>query len=279
MEKPLPPKNTGTASPCGTLAPARLVRHFGGGFMLNLMGFSSDGKRVFSGSGYGDLRAWDVSSGQEVYLRPKALYYDTVLSADGKLIASIGVKTRLFEPDTGKELATLEATAGGHALRSAVLSPNGRLLLLERTERVPKNGETVPQFTRELWDVTTDRKLHVLGEGQTLPTSAAFTRDSQLVATGRDAGSICLWDAASGKEVRRFQGPAGRVMGLVFTRDGRLLLSVTTKAPVCVWDVSTGRELRRLGDGSDYLALSPDDKVVARTREQTIRLWDLGTGK
>jgi WD40 repeat protein len=108
----------------------------------------------------------------------------------------------------------------------------------------------------------------------------ALSRDGKTLASSGD-GIIRLWDAASGKELRSFQG--GRRIAL--SPDGKLLASGIDygdeRGAVRVWDTATGEQrllIRAHEDEVFALSFSPDGKTLA-TSLFAIRLWDTSTGK
>ncbi len=137
-------------------------------------------------------------------------------------------------------------------------------------------------------------------------TAIAYSPDGKLLACGGRDNTIRLFDAASGKEVRRLPGhlprsynpPAdgrnilgtlvgatgeGGVNSVAFAPDGKTLASGGWDDTVRLWDVATGRELRKIDAHKAMVGrvvFSPDGRVLASRGglDGTARLWDPVTG-
>jgi WD40 repeat protein len=119
-----------------------------------------------------------------------------------------------------------------------------------------------------------------------------FTRDGKrFLSSGRD-NSIRLWDVESGEQLRQFEGHTNFVGSVAFSPDGRHVLSGGYDSTVRLWDVETGKEVRRFVGHTaliDRVAFSPDGRRAVScggdfrgndvTKDLTIRLWDVATGK
>jgi RNA polymerase sigma factor (sigma-70 family) len=90
-----------------------------------------------------------------------------------------------------------------------------------------------------------------------------------------------LWDAATGKQVRRYRDEQGQPLRCTsVSRDGSTFAAVSGQDSASLWDVATGKLLGRFGTGVLTAALSPDGKTVrAGCRDGHVRVWDVPTGK
>src|SRR5262249_2371087 len=118
-------------------------------------------------------------------------------------------------------------------------------------------------------------------------TSVAYSPDGKLIATSSFDGTARLWDAQTGKEVRRLDFPATKqydtFLRITFTPDGAFIVAVaretTDASVVIVWDRRTGEKVRTLPAAAGGFAVSPDGRLIACGEHRVIRLHDLATGK
>lgn len=68
-------------------------------------------------------------------------------------------------------------------------------------------------------------------------SAAAYSQDGSVLGTGDGDGTITLWDADTGQELRTLNGHSGPVTSLAFSPDGENLASVGLDGVLRIWDV------------------------------------------
>jgi WD40 repeat protein len=97
--------------------------------------------------------------------------------------------------------------------------------------------------------------------------------------TGGDT-TVILWDARTGKMIRRFSGHTGLLSRVSFLAGGKRAVSGSYDKTIRIWDLSTGKEIHRF-DGHPnevtWFAVSPDGRLVLSSdyNAHELRLWDL----
>jgi hypothetical protein len=116
--------------------------------------------------------------------------------------------------------------------------------------------------------------------------AVAFCPTGKVLASGGDDNNVVLWEAATGKELHKLQGPKDGIGALAFSPDGRVLASAsngTKDQSLWLWETATGKPLHRIQRGycdTSSLAFSPDGRSVAvASGEQAVDLWDVATGQ
>jgi RNA polymerase sigma factor (sigma-70 family) len=253
----------------------RSFRHSG---WVRSVVWTPDGKTLLSASDREGIHLWDVASGTKLQALAigDRMTCALTLSASGKILAFTLDQTTVVVRDLpgARELFRFDVADRAYTL---AFSPDGKTLVVGGGQKVLRRQ--VPAGT----------ELPAL-EGHTHATyPVAFSPDGKLIASGGSYldGHIHLWDAATGKQVRKWKAAAWGVGCLAFTPDSRTLLSGHhgEEAQLRLWDVASGREVQRIAPPSPVpvhtLTIAPDGKRAASASswERGVYLWDLAASR
>ena len=269
-------------------AAARLdypVRRFAGYTdTVAVLTFSPDGKRLLSSDNTSTIRQWDVPGGKELNRFPGRVS-SLAYAPDGAHFATDYANNTVVIWDS----ATMTQTAvfSGHTGRvlRALYSPDGKYLLSTSADK-----------TARIWDAGTGHQVRIFrAETDLSPvpdrattafsTALAWSPDGKYVVTGGNDGFVRLWDAQTGRLVRRFDTSLkGADFGvLAYSPDGKTIATPGPRFTIVLWDVATGARLRELvghTNTPNSAAFSSDGKsLFTGSQDNTARLWDVATGQ
>ncbi len=225
--------------------------------------FDSAGQRLISLSRDHTVRAWQVSTGEQLWQAQVGAAPDSLqasfafvrslaFSPDGKSVAcSLDSTVHLLDAATGKELRKYQY---GQSVYALAWSPDGSQVALV-------GGLGAPDVA--LWDTRTGLLSRSWKSPQSGIFGIAFSPDGRFLATGGDihGSSVYVWEWATGGKVASFDGHHSGVWKVVFSPDNRTLASGGGDSSILLWDMT-----RRMRDGK----LPP--AAVSATRFE--HLWE-----
>jgi WD40 repeat protein len=156
--------------------------------------------------------------------------------------------------------------------------PELSVLLAREALRVRETRQAEDALRRSL------RASHLrltIGEGTGYVATARFSPDGKRVVTA-GGSEARLWDAVTGRLVRRLRGHGAPVSSAAFSSDGTHIVT-TAGNKARVWDVRTGgilTVLRGHGTPLTNASFSPDGtRVLTSGRGYAAGLWDARSGR
>jgi len=120
---------------------------------------------------------------------------------------------------------------------------------------------------RYLWKQCQGDQLHSFHDHASAVFCVAFSRDGKLLASGDDAGTVCIRDVASRRTITTLAASKSRIVRVSFSADGRALAIADKAGGAQVWDLETGKIVwTHQGRYSEGIELSPQGTRIGVTR-------------
>ena len=244
--------------------------------------FSPDGTTLASVIDGGMVKLWDISSQNSTALFEDKDLMDfpiAVFSPDGETLVSGGSNIKLWDTESGENIATLQGPGHIGYAWSLAISPDGTTLAAGFFDA------TINLWNLKTRQYTTSLKGHVRNDVWSL----AFSPDGATLVSGARDETIRLWNVATGRNIATLDGHvtngSAQDFSVVFSPDGSMLASGGQDNKVKLWDIATKRNIATLEHGEWILsvAFSPDGSMLAsgsrtlghHSDEGTLKLWDV----
>jgi WD40 repeat protein len=296
-----------------------LVRTLGGDDKDHLVGriaFAPDGKVIASVADCNvAARIWDVATGKEIRRHTNAQgFWAVAFTPDSRALAVGGRDghVSLYDRDTGKQRWRMEAVTDNLGINALAFSPDGAVLACKGNSSVrlwnavtcqecPESA-AVPEGlflhgwlakgrvlvlsgrgVLRLWDSAAGKDVHVTAGHLDAAAAAAWAPDGKTIASASADGTIRLWEANTGRELRSWTAHDKRpVTGIVFLPDGKSIVSVGLDGQIRRWETKTGKMLACFvtADRSvRRLTLAADGRTLIAGGYYLAESWDLFSGQ
>ena len=232
--------------------------------------FSPDGQLLAVASA-GGLWTYDVEDLRRFALLPIREAHSVSFSPDGRTVA-VGAAVAegeegalsLWDMETRERTASLE---GGWVKFLSFSRDGSRLVYGSGSEM-------------KIWDAETESATPFEGSSS-LYTSAAFSPDGAILATGEEDGTIRLWDPETAVNTAVLTGHQHIVNSVAFSSDGAILAAASGDGTVGLWDPTKETRTGSLqGHGAHVLsvAFAPGSHLLASGGwDGSVILWNAVT--
>jgi WD40 repeat protein len=238
--------------------------------------FSPNGKTVLTTSRDETARIWDVVTGEELVIVYDVMPYQKIasFSPDGKTILIGGVGKKFSATIVDVETQKRVELSSKDSLEKVILDHIYFATFFPR-------GKTIFLYSFgyvSIWNVATAEVVQSFEfTDSSKLLSVHFAKDQPLIAvTKKEDEKIMLIAVVSTKKIQEFEGHTDAIESAVFSPDGKTVLTTSYDQTVRIWDVATGKELQKF---EKFLraaaAFSPDNKTVVISGGKTVQICDL----
>jgi WD40 repeat protein len=267
---------------------------------IHAIAFAPDGQALAAACGDGQLRLWDLTTGQvrqsTAIAEETQCGYDLVALDEGRFVFA-GAELRIWEvwSNTWRVIPSHLRLRWGRQVR---LSPDGRYLAeVDQASSTGWAGEGLMLYESADW-----RGLPALAQAANTTGGLAFSPDGQHFATGHivrvgdqrrsspflPGGFIVpeydyvvhVRELPAGRTVQSIAGWQQGVKALAFS-PARTVLAGTAGPRLRVWDLAGNRELALHKRGTRHfqgLSFTADGRYLATvSNDETVRVWETGS--
>ena len=236
---------------------------------VSRLAFSRDGTRLASGGMDGEVRLWDIETGNCSWVRKfPPLCGGLEFIAEGAQLI-IAADTELVCVEVESNALAIEYQGHRSRITDLAVSPDGTIL---------GSASAYPENKIRLWETATGKPLAELSGHSNQVSKIAFYVDGLRLASSSLDATLRLWDTKSGECLHVLSGHAAAVNGLAISPDGLRIASCSEDETVRVWDGLTGQPLEVLTGHTapvPQVAFSQDSrKIISAAFDGTMRIWD-----
>ena len=237
---------------------------------VKALDFTSDSKRLASGSQDGTTKVWDVTTGDQMLTIQghTGLVRALQFSTDGKTLFSGSSDGIIRKWDVETKTEQLIHTKPPWLAFTYAFSNDGK------TVASGCWGEV------RLWDTETESFFKPLKEHKGFVVTLAFSPDDKLVASGSWDGLVMLWDVPNRKLHTVLEGHTDEVSKVAFSPDGNSFASSSEDGTAHLWDLNTKKKTSLpIGEnrGIETLVFSPDSTMLITASMNGLSIFGVKT--
>lgn len=265
----------------------RIARLLGHGGLLQHISFSSDSRRIVTGSTDQTVRVWEPRQGADVEYRPHSRLVNAIAFVGNDTMISGDSRGNVCASTPDGKLQLLETTKGESAHREKVIAimphrpmgnqPDGNFSTVDQEGRLITWGKKA-----DTWEATEVVELATKTANATIwshpsPVGKAGWPDVMTTVIATEDGRIRVLE----DEAREWQAHEATITGIEC--DGNALWTTCVDGVLRKWDIEKGELLLEGPEHPQWissLAIAPDGSWVATGCADTmVRVIDAATGK
>ncbi len=231
---------------------------------------SPDEKFFITGSNSAILTRWDIGKGIATARSVPVNFGITAIkySPDGKnlMFGSSGGVMMLWNPDAWKQVKKFQAPGAVYDLE---WTPDGRQVIAGTLER--------EVFIQDIKSGSRKLKRH---DGSIYAVATA--PDGKTFLTGSADTTVKLWDFATGKILKSFQGPRAWVRAVAYSGDGKRYLAGMENGLIILGNIGGAEPDRMLSGHTGFITglafLPGGTHALSSSADGTTRIWNLEDG-
>jgi WD40 repeat protein len=246
---------------------------------------SADSNFVVTGSRDKSAKLWETATGREVrsFLGHEASVTAVALSRDNQwlLTGSNDQSIRLWDVHNGKSVFEKKTI---NYITDVAIDPLQRFFAVAGYNR-SGYGDSVLIF-----EMKTQRLMTKIpadpDKGNARGVDVAFSPDGQWLMLGEDNYTTRLFHTSDWQEKRNYRDEEGSCGGCgsrsVFSLDSKFVYLISEGGTFRKYPVGEGaflREYEKDPDDLEGLSLSSDGKMIARSTEKEVKIWEEATGQ
>ncbi len=241
---------------------------------VRALAFSPDGLTLVSGDQDGNIKLWDVSTGERKHTLSGFSQQITSVefSPNGKTVAGSALNNTVLSWNVDDGQIKHEFVGHTDWILTLAFSPDGKTL-------VSVSGDG----TIRLWDTNTGKQKKILTKREDSYGTVAYSPDGNILAYSvYHKSEIELLNVSTGIVEETIHIPEGGVSELLYSPDKKTLVGMDWGGRIYFWNLDSGKNILTIkGHTTNVyaLAFSTDGTTLASTFGSRISLWDVETRK
>ena len=196
-------------------------------------------------------------------------------SPNGKFLASGSFQeVQIWDAQLG--LPRKKLTGFADRVVAMAFSPNGKIL-------ATGGGAPTEDGEIKLFDTATGNQLLEIKNGHSDTVyGVCFSPDNTKIATCGADKFVKVFEVATGKFIKAFEGHTHHVLDIGWKADGKVLASCGADNVIKVWDYEKGEQVRTFGNSGKQITRllfkGSSSEILTCSGDQNVRFWNVDNG-